>query len=339
MTRWVSRTSSDHGLLLQRGDSSKCRVAPVRAGAGFTIVELLIVVVVIAILAAITIVAFNGITQRAKASAASAAAEQASKKVMIYMATNGDQTPSDLAAAGVADQNGTTYQYRTYDSGKSYCITATTNSVSAFTNNVDQTSPMAGACPGHGANGGGVITNLVTNPSVEVNATSWNVANGAVCNRQASAALVGSWGMNCVTTSNLDSGANIPAPGIYTAGTTYTASFKLRSNAATTYFYMLSIQGAAGGSCSGGSGTGCTGVSLTPGQSTTITLTWTPTTTGSIVFYALRKAGQGTGSASFDLDGAVLIAGSGPLIYADGDSQGWAWNGTAGNSTSTGPAQ
>ena len=36
---------------------------------GFTIVELLIVIVVIAILAAITIVAFNGIQQRAKNSA------------------------------------------------------------------------------------------------------------------------------------------------------------------------------------------------------------------------------------------------------------------------------
>jgi len=36
---------------------------------GFTIVELLIVVVVIAILAAITIVAYNGIQNRAKSSA------------------------------------------------------------------------------------------------------------------------------------------------------------------------------------------------------------------------------------------------------------------------------
>ena len=38
---------------------------------GFTIVELLIVIVVIAILAAITIVAFNGIQERARASAVS----------------------------------------------------------------------------------------------------------------------------------------------------------------------------------------------------------------------------------------------------------------------------
>lgn len=43
---------------------------------GFTIVELLIVIVVIAILAAITVVAYNGIQNRARASGAQAAAEE-----------------------------------------------------------------------------------------------------------------------------------------------------------------------------------------------------------------------------------------------------------------------
>ena len=47
---------------------------------GFTIVELLIVIVVIAILAAITIVAYNGIQNRAKASAAQELANQVVKK-------------------------------------------------------------------------------------------------------------------------------------------------------------------------------------------------------------------------------------------------------------------
>ena len=47
---------------------------------GFTIVELLIVIVVIAILAAITIVAYNGIQSRAKTSSAQAAANTIVKK-------------------------------------------------------------------------------------------------------------------------------------------------------------------------------------------------------------------------------------------------------------------
>ena len=51
---------------------------------GFTIVELLIVVVVIAILAAITIVSYNGITNRANASAAQSTAASLQKKAELF---------------------------------------------------------------------------------------------------------------------------------------------------------------------------------------------------------------------------------------------------------------
>ena len=51
-----------------------------RKDRGFTIVELLIVIVVIAILAAITIVAFNGIQNRGKLSSAQSAANAIMKK-------------------------------------------------------------------------------------------------------------------------------------------------------------------------------------------------------------------------------------------------------------------
>lgn len=51
---------------------------------GFTIVELLIVIVVIAILAAITIVAYNGIQQRAHTTAQKTTAENIAKKIEAY---------------------------------------------------------------------------------------------------------------------------------------------------------------------------------------------------------------------------------------------------------------
>ncbi|RYH47850.1 MAG: prepilin-type N-terminal cleavage/methylation domain-containing protein [Alcaligenaceae bacterium] len=71
---------------------------------GFTIVELLIVIVVIGILASITIVSFNGIQNRAKATAARSLANSVLKKAEIYNASNG-QYPSlanFTAAAGTA---------------------------------------------------------------------------------------------------------------------------------------------------------------------------------------------------------------------------------------------
>lgn len=56
---------------------------------GFTIVELLIVIVVIAILAAITIVAYNGIQQRSRNTQTVAGAKQYIQAVHMYAAAKG----------------------------------------------------------------------------------------------------------------------------------------------------------------------------------------------------------------------------------------------------------
>jgi prepilin-type N-terminal cleavage/methylation domain-containing protein len=55
-----------------------------RRSSGFTIVELLIVIVVIGILAAITIVAYNGIQSRAKTSSSQSLAAQIVKKAQAF---------------------------------------------------------------------------------------------------------------------------------------------------------------------------------------------------------------------------------------------------------------
>lgn len=69
---------------------------------GFTIVELLIVVVIIAILAAITIVAYNGIQNRAKTSAAKSSAATVQKKAEIAVGTSGSY-PTTTAGFASAD--------------------------------------------------------------------------------------------------------------------------------------------------------------------------------------------------------------------------------------------
>lgn len=74
---------------------------------GFTIVELLIVIVIIAILAAITIVAYNGITNRAKSSKAQATASNIVKKLEAYNAEIGNYPATFSLLTGAASS--TTY--------------------------------------------------------------------------------------------------------------------------------------------------------------------------------------------------------------------------------------
>jgi prepilin-type N-terminal cleavage/methylation domain-containing protein len=69
---------------------------------GFTIVELLIVIVIIGILAAITIVAYNGVQQRANNTAVSSDLNNIAKKMMSGAAING-QYPTTIDALSNAD--------------------------------------------------------------------------------------------------------------------------------------------------------------------------------------------------------------------------------------------
>lgn len=93
---------------------------------GFTIVELLIVIVVIAILAAITIVAYNGVRDRALASALSNNASQVYKQIEAFKTLNGSY-PATLAAAGVVEDPAITYDFRTVFNGA--CVGLTQGSL------------------------------------------------------------------------------------------------------------------------------------------------------------------------------------------------------------------
>ncbi len=114
----------------------------------FTIVELLIVVVVIAILAAITIIAYNGVTNRAVEASLKTDLSQAAKKLETYKIDNSDGYPTGdataaFAAIGYSRQDGTDYTYAV--SGSDYCLSAATKDKTFRITNTSGT-PEEGDC-------------------------------------------------------------------------------------------------------------------------------------------------------------------------------------------------
>jgi len=119
---------------------------------GFTIVELLVVIVVIGILAAITLVSYTGVTQRAATVTLKSDLKNASTKLSLYNVTNSNY-PADLASATAADvlpkSPNTTFQYTL--TGSSYCLSATSlqagNSAYHYSSLVGTIE--SGVCEGH----------------------------------------------------------------------------------------------------------------------------------------------------------------------------------------------
>lgn len=296
---------------------------------GFTIVELLIVVVVIAILAAITIVAYNGINDRAKASAAASAAQQVGKKIAAYAVTNEEQYPSTLSDIGIANGSAT-YQYRVSNatSPKTFCVTATTSGISAWVSNTS-TTPTAGVCAGHANTGQTLVTNLITNPSFELSTTAWSGGNGSgLISTTTARAFNGSQSLlwQAPASPVSDSGAQYPMSGL-TVGQAYTAS---------AYIYQPAVVGS--GTLIGVYQNGWTRSTATSATNawTRISVTFTATQTNSTLFIGSTAAPST--SAQFNVDAVQLLTGTVNPPYADGGSAGWAWNGAANGSTSTGPS-
>lgn len=120
---------------------------------GFTIVELLIVVVVIAILAAITVVSYNGISNSAVISTLKNNLQTAGTKVEVSRTLSGGSAyPTSLEAAGFSGSNQSIqYQYSRTTSPDYYCITATSDrsGIPSFFLSSDSGSLQEGVCPGH----------------------------------------------------------------------------------------------------------------------------------------------------------------------------------------------
>lgn len=298
---------------------------------GFTIVELLIVIVVIAILAAISIVAYRGVQDRANASSASARVTQVATKLKLYYVEH-ESYPTLLSEADIQDVSNLQYTVDNVANPKTYCITATTANKSYYQNTTTAATPTAGGCPGHGVGGVQALTNYVLNPNI-ANTTAVFLNNSA----NASLAVSGGAAVATITANPTSVGNGMRFDTGGSAGNFYSAKLRVRGTGSavgrTTYAQLWD--------------------SATRARSSDFVLSssWqdidvvaSTQTTGAIKLYiyfagaagwAIGDTVQVTQPAVYQVTGTGQQASAG---FFSGDSPNWIWNGTPNNSTSTGPA-
>lgn len=312
---------------------------------GFTIVELLIVIVVIGVLAAIVIVAYNGIQNRARAAALTADLRQAADKLTLYYFDN-SLYPTTLAAAGVTEGSGSTFQYAYNNSASppTYCVTGTNGSISYKVSDAS-TTPQSGGCPGHGVGGQSAVVNLAVNPSFESVTTSHNMYNGAAISRVAVGNAASGGYVGRVIKSTAGSGLiTLSYPVAMTANSPVSARIKVRLAPGATSSNTVT---ATMGVYNGGSGVpGITGCSISnPGSLSTTS--WseiviqgctTPSTTMTSVGVLIYTGQAWSAGDGIELDAEIYVQSLTVPNFADGNSTDWVWNGAVNNSTSTGPA-
>lgn len=299
---------------------------------GFTIVELLIVVVVIAILATITIVAYNGIQQRAKVSTVQSGASQAGKKILSYAPQNNDQFPleatytSDVSLPPSTPQ--VTYDYYVSDDQKSFCISVTDTTTNpemayAFT---QRGQVVQGRC----------VKNYIANPNFDSNATGWGTYQVSLAQQQATGGINNS-GLYAIRraagVSDPLAAINPPA-NTFSPSTTYTISYWNWADSAQAQQGFIGLQEAGSGWRQLVTTTSGTSVATTPTRrSATAT---TPADMYATLRFVMRPVSNDSITAYFD--NIMVTRGSKLYSYGDGDQPNWSWVGAARSSASFGPA-
>jgi len=151
---------------------------------GFTIVELIVVIVIIGILAAISIISYTGINDKAIAAGMQSDIRATSTQIEMYRVINGNypQFYTDVSDIKVSPDN--SYQYTL--SGGNYCLSITSTRSTTFSYHVSSTTGgvvQDGVCAGHVAPGG---TQLFTAPGNQIaaginNSCSIGTDNYAYC--------------------------------------------------------------------------------------------------------------------------------------------------------------
>lgn len=162
---------------------------------GFTVVELLIVIVVIGILATLTIIAYSGVQNSARTSVLQSDMEQASKKLQEYKIRNNEDFPASQAlaesAAGIKASPNTTMTYYVDSASKSFCVQSRSVANTALVQSVTSTDavPRAVACTDNGTLGAWRFNGDALDAMNSYVGTPTNVTYGVGQNGQANGAL------------------------------------------------------------------------------------------------------------------------------------------------------
>lgn len=294
--------------------------------AGFTIVELLIVIVVIAILAVIVVVAYNGIQQQARVSVVQADLGQAKKQLEMYKQTQASGSyPALLSSTSVKTNGGTQLDYVYDRTNNTYCIRGAQGTTSYYlTNTLD--NPQQGTC---------TITNYARNPQVVVNHANF-ATQTPVGNTYSRVAGVGPAGEAVYRVALVNSGQvriNVGLA-VLTAqpGDQFNVSFWMHSSLALTDAYIQ---------C--GFGTAWVDFpieAVTNGWKRYSAVVTVPTGAVSVQACQFLSSNSVSVPAGTVFMVTKVQATQGPTLYefADGETPGWTWSGAQYSSTSSGPS-
>jgi len=301
---------------------------------GFTIVELLIVIVVIGILAAITIVSYNGITNKARLAAMQSDLTNSQETLEANKVTDGSGTyPLTLAAANFTSSPGNTYAYypNSATAPTGYCLQTTNGS---------NVSSVTGSAP-QSVNIGCGITNLAPDPSANTGYGYWGGFSNATSSVSATVMTNGGYAGANYWRLNVNGGTG-GAGGVYaynipvTAGKTYTASMYTRINNPKMFNVCLEWHATNGDQM----GAPCGNKQMLSTSWSRLSVTGVaPSGAGSVTVVDYIADGSPSGLTAGDvLDADAVMVNEGSLYgYADGATYGWQWKGTSNASASFGP--
>lgn len=339
----MARTWANRNTFIATGPAGR-KTTRATFSRGFTIVELLIVIVVIAILAAVILVAYNGITNRAKVSSVQSAATQAARRIAVFASTNVDNFPATLSDANISNSGGTTYQYSVSNSTspKYYCVTATYQEISYYMTNLS-TSPVIGSCPGHTSGNGATISNRAQNPTGKLGTNDWSANWDGGTGTVSSGPVIGALSptnIDSMVTARWTTASTGSAGGLYLSvpvipSQQYRMSLWYRYAASASGMrcdalvydanntLQLDVPDVSVAAVNNTWGT-CAAIFTTPANAqTAIVRIW--------------RAGIVSSGRTLDVTGVMFVEGSGVYAFADGNTSGWSWGGEPNGSTSVGP--